>query len=286
MWEKINRIVKSQVILSAFLFVAIFVSIYAIFPILTAESKQQVSELSPGYIAVFSMWQLIMSAMVVWVMRKTDVFNIRDFRFQGLVKGLLLAWYCILLSIITFLVQFMQLPENSVITPNMYHVSAVVLHTLCIGVFEETLLRGLALKLLLKKMGNSKRGVIVACIVSSAFFGVAHITNIITGDSILQVASQIVSTTALGLYFAALYIRTRTLWVPIFVHMLVNLSTYIIIPIVSNDVLEQAAQAPANIAGNIINRVFLTVVFSVAGLILLRKANPNEVAGEKQQIGV
>jgi membrane protease YdiL (CAAX protease family) len=92
---------------------------------------------------------------------------------------------------------------------------------------------------------------------------------------------RVFSTTALGLYFAALYLRTRTLWVPILVHMLVNLSSYIFNAIVSNDVLEQMAQAPENITGNIMNRLLLTVVFLIAGLILLKKVKPNEVIDEK-----
>ena len=216
-----------------------------------------------------------MSIIVIWVMCKIEVFNTNDFRLKGLGKGLLLAWFAILLSIATFLMLLMQLPENSLITPNVFHISAIVLHTLCIGIFEETLTRGLVLKLLLKKMGNSKKGILVACIVSSAFFGIAHVTNLLQGDSILQVAGRILSTATLGFYFAALFLRTRTLWVPILVHMLVNLASYIINVIVSPDVLEQSAQATSNIAGSIVNRILLTVVFLVAGLILLRKVTPD-----------
>jgi membrane protease YdiL (CAAX protease family) len=277
MLKKINRFINSYIVLSAFLFVLFFVSIYAVFFIFTADSMQQVAVLSTEYIAAFSMWQLFVSVIIIYVMRKTEVFNINDFRFKGLGKGFILAWFCILLSIATFVMLFMQLPANSLITPNILHISILIIHTLCIGIFEETLIRGLTLKLLLKKWGNSKKGIIIACVVSSVFFGVAHVTNLMIGDSLLEVVGRIFSTTTLGLYFAALYLRTRTLWIPILVHMLVNLSSYIFNAIVSNDVLEQMAQAPENIWANIINRLLLTVVFLIAGLILLKKVKPNEV---------
>lgn len=269
---KINRFIYSHVILSAFLLVMIFVSVYSLFYIFTAESPQQL--LQPGYVTVFSVWQLFMSALIVWAMRKTEVFDISDFKLKGLGKGLLLAWFPILLSIESFFMLLLQLPDNSLIKPNILHVLAFVLHTLCIGIFEETLIRGLTLKLLLKKMGSSKKGIIVACIVSSILFGISHITNLFLGDSLVKVIGQIFSTTAIGFYFAVLFLRTRTLWVPILVHMLVNLSSYIFNVIVSYDVLVQRAQASANIESNIANRVLLIVVFSIAGWILFRKVKP------------
>jgi membrane protease YdiL (CAAX protease family) len=277
MLKKINLFINSHIVLSAFLFVLFFVSIYTLFFLFTAESMQQVTVLSMGYVAVFSIWQLFISVIVIYVMRKTGVFNINDFKFKGLGKGFILAWFCVLLSIATFIMLFIQLPDNSLIVPNILHISTLIMHTLCIGIFEETLIRGLTLNLLLKKMGSSKKGILVACVIYSVFFGIAHITNFMLGDSLLEVVGRIFSTTALGLYFAVLYLRTKTLWVPILVHMLVNLSSYIFNAIVSNDVLEQMAQAPENIWGNIINRLLLTVVFLIAGFILLKKVKPNDV---------
>jgi len=276
LFEKINKFSRSYTVLFVFVFIVISVSVYSIFYILTADPTQQV--LLPGFAAVFSVWQIFMSAVTVWVMSKTKVFDINDFKFKGLGKGLLLAWFCNFLSIATFVMLLMQLPENSLITPNLLYIAALILHTLCIAVYEETLIRGFALKHLLKKMGNTKKGIIAACFVSSIFFGVAHITNFIKGDSLMQVVPQIFSTTAMGLYFAALYLRTKTLWVPTLVHMLVNLSSYIFNAIVSYDVMEQMAQSSTNMAGSIANRALLTVVFLIAGLILLRKINPDESA--------
>jgi len=155
MFEKINKFIRLYNILSVFIFIVLSVSVYSVFYILTADPAQKV--LLPGFAAIFSVCQLFMSAITVWVMSKTEAFNINDFKFKGLGKGLILAWFCIFLSIATFIMLFMQLPENSLITPNILHIAAIILHTLGIAVYEETLIRGFALKQLLKKMGGTKK---------------------------------------------------------------------------------------------------------------------------------
>jgi len=198
-------------------------------------------------------------------MYKTHAFNINDFTFKGFGNGLLLAWPFLLFIIAAFLMRFLQLPDNSLIVPNIFHLSSIIFHMLGIAVLEEILCRGLTLKWLLKRAERSKKGIIIACVVSSIIFGAAHITNIFfAGASLLGVSLQI--------------IRTKTLWIPILAHALGNFAPRIFSAIVSYGVLMQnEVVAPTSVSGLIINNILSIVPFLIFGLILFRKVKPEDV---------
>ena len=53
-----------------------------------------------------------------------------------------------------------------------------------VGFFEDFLLRGLSLNILLDRLGNSKRGIWLSIVISSLLFGMIHFTNLSTGASL------------------------------------------------------------------------------------------------------
>ena len=263
-------------VLSAFLLSAAFISAITVFGILVTDMEP------PIRLVAFTIGQLALSGIAVWLMRKLEVFDIDDFRFKGIGKGILLAWFGIVYVIISFLIGLSQIPENSFITPNAFYLLIVVLHPFVgTGLFEEVLFRGLVLKTLLKKIGYSKRGILNACIISSVLFGLVHTGNIVAGAAFLPTVSQIVHATATGLFFAAVFLRTGKLLIAILFHGLLNLSVQIFDAIVSPDVLLQntESQAGTDITGLIINTLFITLPILIAGLVLLRKARPDTIQG-------
>jgi membrane protease YdiL (CAAX protease family) len=267
MWEKINRFVHTRVILSVFLLSAFFISVVGTFGSLIVDITPSVR------LAIFTLGQITLSIMVIWLMRKMQVFNINDFEVKSMGKGFLLAWAAIAFPIINFLVSFVQLPENCTITPNIFDLLIVVLHPLIgTGFFEEVLYRGLVLKLLLKKTGSSKKGVINVCIISSIIFGIVHIVNLSVSD-ILPVISTIILAVPLGLFFAALYLRTKTLLWPILGHALVNLSSQIFDAVIFPDTFLHNTQIKTemDIPQFIISTLWAGIPYLIAGLILLRK---------------
>jgi membrane protease YdiL (CAAX protease family) len=267
MWEKINRFVHTRVFLSVFLLSAFFTFIVWIFGSLIIDITPSVR------LAIFTLGQITLSIMVIWLMRKMQVFNIDDFRFKDTGKSFLLAWAAIAFPVINFLVSFAQLPENCTITPNIFYLLIIVLHPLFgTAFFEEVLYRGLVLKLLLKKMGSSKKGVINACIISSAIFGIVHIVNLTVSD-ILPVISTIILAVPLGLFFAALYLRTKTLLWPILGHALANLSSQIFDAVIFSDTFlyNTQIQIEMDIPHFIISTLWAGIPYLIAGLVLLRK---------------
>ncbi|MDR1016024.1 MAG: CPBP family intramembrane metalloprotease [Coriobacteriales bacterium] len=103
---------------------------------------------------------------------------------------------------------------------------AVVLLCLVVGLFEESLFRGLFLSALLARLGASRRGIVISVLVSAAVFGFAHVLpDLWTGQlatvlALLQALGKVVTTGMIGFMFGALYLKTRNIWGTALVHAL------------------------------------------------------------------
>lgn len=91
-----------------------------------------------------------------------------------------------------------------------------------IGIREECFFRGAIQSIVAKKHANSVKGVWFAALIASALFGILHLFNIFTGFDPFVVFMQAISATSTGLFLAAIYLRSRSLWVPILVHALID----------------------------------------------------------------
>jgi len=279
MWEKINKFTHSHTILAAFLIGTFFISVLSVFAVFIMYLEGMADAMdtaNPAFLIYFTMVQIALWIIAIWLMRKMQVFNINDFKFKNMGKGFFLGWFNIVFAVGAFFSIFMQIPEGGWITPDPVNLLITVLHPFVgTGMFEEILVRGLILKILLLTMGHSKKGIINACIISSAIFGFAHIVNLIHGTELLSIATQIVYATFIGVFYAALFLRTKTLWVPILLHGLTNVSLQIFNAIVSPDIMQ--GQAAEDAVGGVLNILLLTLPFLIAGFILLRKVTPEDV---------
>ena len=87
---------------------------------------------------------------------------------------------------------------------------------------EEIYLRGLLQNIIEKWFGIRNNAALFAVIISSALFGFGHIFGAL-GQPILTIICKAVWATALGIYFGAVYVKTRNLWIPIILHFIVDL---------------------------------------------------------------
>jgi len=238
---------------------------------------------------VSTFMMLVLSAITIWLMRKMQVFNISDFSYGKMGKNLFLACVGGVLLFIGLLFIFVMLPENRFLAPNPSDFLIVALSQLLgVSVFEEVLYRGFVLKILLKKMRHSKKGMINACVVSSVIFGLAHITNLfaiiirsghLSVGVVLPIISQIIYATAFGLLTVALFLRSGTLWIPILIHGVGNIAVQAFVSYTSHDRILQIFQDPAvwSIPEFIMNTLASAIPLLIAGLLLLRKVNPDEI---------
>ena len=93
-----------------------------------------------------------------------------------------------------------------------------------IGIREECFFRGAIQSVIAKKYVRSVKGVWLAALIASSIFGIFHLFNLFTAFKPLVVFMQAISATSTGLFLAAVYLRSRSLWVPILVHALIDVA--------------------------------------------------------------
>ena len=92
---------------------------------------------------------------------------------------------------------------------------------------EELVFRGIIAQTLLERYGTARAGVWKACLVSGVLFGAAHLSNLL-GSAPFGVLMQCVFAASLGTLFAAVYFRTGNLWVTVFLHGAMDISSMLI----------------------------------------------------------
>jgi membrane protease YdiL (CAAX protease family) len=137
------------------------------------------------------------------------------------------------------------------------------------------------MKTLLKKMGDTKKGMVNTLIISSVFFALVHLGNLIWVDA-LSVISQVFYAFAIGMFFGAIYLRTKTLITPILLHGLMNVSGQIFDAFTSPDFIGQRDMQSSDIAQTVVQTLIMVIPFLIAALVLLRKVKPEEI--EKQEM--
>lgn len=129
-----------------------------------------------------------------------------------------LAWFPALLVASLFMLQALQSP----LTDDARWLGLSIPNMFFVGFFEEALTRGLILYLLLTAWKSRPNGVVEAVLVSSVLFGLAHLLNLFTGAPLSATMIQIGYATGFGVGFAALLLRTNTIWIGVVLHALVD----------------------------------------------------------------
>jgi membrane protease YdiL (CAAX protease family) len=130
--------------------------------------------------------------------------------------------------------------------------------TLMIGFAEEGLVRGVVLHALVS--GGVRRAVLL----SSLFFGISHVVNILQGASATATIVQIIYATLLGIGFAGMCLYTGTIWPAILLHALIDF-----VDIASRGFVLTPPRS-LSLAG-VIAPIVLTSLFALYGWWLLRR---------------
>ena len=125
------------------------------------------------------------------------------------------------------------------------------------GFFEEYVSRGLFLKIAFQDGVKSSKQVLGVVLLSALSFGLAHLVNL-THQPLNATLFQVYYATAIGIFYAAIYLRTGSLWWTIVLHCLIDFASVL---------LSQSTQAaPATSVWNFI--VWLPLI--AIGLFLIR----------------
>lgn len=159
------------------------------------------------------------------------------------------------LYLIPFLVALLSLPENPSTAGPSTVVSFAIL-TLLVGFAEEVFFRGLILGSL------RPLGTVNAVLISAFLFGLPHLLNAVGGtwDPLFTIADTFAAL-GIGVTFAALAIRTGTIWPLIGIHALIDFTALL---------THGSIVVPAQPVGVLVVTVAVGVVLVVYGLYLIR----------------
>lgn len=90
-----------------------------------------------------------------------------------------------------------------------------------VGMVEELYLRGLLQNVLQECFAGRKHPALYAVLVTSALFGLGHVVGCI-GQPLLTGVCRVLWAAALGVYFGAVYVRTRNLTAVMLLHALID----------------------------------------------------------------
>lgn len=94
----------------------------------------------------------------------------------------------------------------------------------CAAFFEEYLCRGILIQIGLGEEKKSYPKILQLALLTSLIFGLAHLGNL-TQQPLDVTLYQVYYASALGLYFVAITIRTRTLWWAIIIHFIIDFAS-------------------------------------------------------------
>ena len=139
------------------------------------------------------------------------------------------------------------------------------------GLYEEVACRGVVLSNMMYQWRNTKNPIMMSLLASSIAFGLLHLVNLFStvGPTLIQVGYA----TGLGIFFGAVYLRTRNLWGPVVVHALIDISAKIF-------VTEDPVAGIASLAvppEQMLVGIAVFIVFTAIGLYLVRPAKHEEI---------
>ena len=267
MWGKMRDIFNRYTVLSVFLLVLFFTIMTTIVGLPTMQGSM---DLESGMLTM-TLYQVLLALMCIFLMYKLDVVGSNDFTFKNTGKGLLLGWILYLLMGISVFTGY-QNRSDFFVTPDPLLLLVVIIFPFSTAFLEETLFRGLILKILLKNMATTKKTVYYSFIISALLFGIVHFIHIIWADP-LQVIADLVLATAGGVLLGAIYLRSKTLIAPILLHGLFNLAGGIFVAFTNTDYT-----VPQATFSDVITMLVVALPLILAALILLRKVNPEEIS--------
>ncbi|MCC7553783.1 MAG: CPBP family intramembrane metalloprotease [Methanobacteriaceae archaeon] len=185
----------------------------------------------PHFLAIPSMDYLFSSInnfiafiLLIALIKKIDLFKNIPWNIGGIKKGLLLGFTLIVFTILQMALIYSNALDKNIVF-NLITMLNTVIYCISIGLWEETLCRGLLLTNMLKKWGNTKKGLVISIILSSVIFGGLHIISAFNAG-LIPALIQVSYASIMGILLAIIYIKTKSLWSVIVLHIILNFSAY------------------------------------------------------------
>ncbi|MDR3598751.1 MAG: type II CAAX endopeptidase family protein [Clostridium sp.] len=223
MRNKINFLKEQHIIILSILIAIVFLVVLnslGLITILLIKSKGYLPQL------IAECAGIIFSLGIIYLMGINYIFKERS---KGILKGLYIGGFLIVMSIFAILgnlVNVLNTKKDLQLLP-LPQIIIFIVTMIAIGVGEEFIFRGIILNLFIDKFDKTKKGIYISIALSSIIFGAAHVTNAFSGISIKSALIQAGLVSMLGALLAAIYLRSRNIWVVVIIHAFNDFSALI-----------------------------------------------------------
>lgn len=143
---------------------------------------------------------------------------------RGLIKSLLISWPVIFYTLIVLVKSAININFK---VDNPMEILSLAILCFLIGLFEELLCRGWLQNEFIERFGNNRKGVLYSIFVSGLIFGIMHISNALTGQSLFETLIQVIAATITGISLGAVYYKTKNIWSVIILHAFWDFSIFL-----------------------------------------------------------
>lgn len=150
-----------------------------------------------------------------------------------------------------------------------------LLFTLAIGYSEEILFRGTVTEILLRKHGNTKKGIWFSVIIGAVLFGAVHITNIFYGQAVNETILQVFCNILTGSLYCAIYARHRNIHVVSILHGLFDFIIIMEIGLFNGHSLADMYAVEGRFTP--VKSILKHSIFLINALIILRSKKINDI---------
>ncbi len=257
---------KWKTILLSFLFIACYIFVFK-----GIASIIQTIMNSDGVEARLVHYAIMLSLLLIYIKITKREYILKP-NINKIKKALKVGGIPLMIYIIFFVFVICDFDNSLEHNSPLYIIGWISIYLIGAGFVEELVARGIAIDILKKHYNlKNRKNIIMCCIISATLFGLTHIINYFSKGYIP--VGQILQTIGMGLYFSAVYMRTKSLYGIALIHGLWDIFA-------SLDKIIFVSENTETVIPSIQSQILLGSVFMIPGviifMILLRKSKIEE----------
>ena len=213
---------------------------------------------------------IILEAVIVLLFYcKVSKKQLKDFFSPaGTGRGILMGWSVLIFVIVGAII---SLTDGMVVG----NAASSIALALVAGIGEELLFRLVPLNVVMDANAG-RRTTVIGCVVTSVIFGLAHSTNLLRGADPTATLLQVIYAAGIGLLFAGIYVKTKSIWVTMILHTFVDFMSFILVTDPTQQVTGVLSQAMST--RDVIITVIGTVIYFINAIMVLRTISDTKPA--------
>lgn len=266
MRNTLNRILMAQPLLSAIILVALSILLPPILGDLIGLADSSVFNISFRYVVSFCIIGLLV--YLGWG------------KLSGVTSGLRTwhsKWVFLMLPILIVGLLNLTSVDWSTVSATSSNLTVWLLDNFAVGLYEEVLMRGLVLYILVRAWGKTRAGLMKAVMTQAVIFGLLHYFNLTSGASFEAVSVQVIYAIFFGIGFGGLALFARSIWPGVIVHSAIDAMSSINDGLNMSTINEAMPVAEMTLSESLIAIILIFILAAISGILYTRRAKTHSL---------